>query len=61
MRTFLYRAVGALFAAAAMIGLFTVLGAPLPFREQITSALATGIAVQVFLEWNSRRSRGWPG
>jgi hypothetical protein len=57
MRTFLYRAGGALFAAAAMVGLFTVLGAPLSLREQITSALASGIAVQIFLEWSSRRPR----
>ena len=57
MRTVLYRTGAAFFSAAAMVGLFVVLGAPLALRDEIAAALAAGIAVQLFIEWNVRRSR----
>jgi len=57
MRTLLYRAGAALFTAAAIVGLFVVLGAPLTLRDEIVSALAAGIAVQLYVEWYSRRVR----
>ena len=55
MQIFLYRAGAALFTAAAIIGLFTVTGAPFTLRDEIVSALAAGIAVQLFIELLSRR------
>jgi len=57
VRTFLYRAGAALFTAAAIVGLFTVTGAPLTLRQQVISALAAGVAVQVYVELLHRRTR----
>lgn len=56
MRTFLYRGGAALFSAAAIIGLLTVTGAPFTLRREIVTALAIGVAVQMYIAWYTRRT-----
>ncbi len=55
MKTLLYRIGATLFTAAAIVGLFTVTGFPMPLSRQGIIALVSAAAVQVYIVLLSRR------
>ena len=57
MWTFLYRGGAAVVTALAVVGLFTVTGAPFTVHQEMVSGLAAGIASQIYAESIQRRHR----
>ncbi len=53
----LYRIGATLWSALAMVGLFTVSGFPAPLSNQVITALAGAVAVNVYIEFYRRRQQ----
>lgn len=57
MRALLYRVGATLFSAAAIVGLMTVIGLPIPMSRQVLIALVSASAVQVYIAYIRRREQ----
>lgn len=57
MTMILYRILATLWTALAMVGLFTVSGFPAPLSTQVVSALASSVAVNMYVEFYRRRQQ----
>lgn len=58
MKALLYRLGATLFTAAAIVGLFTVTGFPMPVPQQVIIAVVSAAAVQIYIVLRIRRRQG---